>query len=387
MYKIETEGLDILSWCEDIEDSALQQAKNLAMLPFAERHIALMPDCHAGYGMPIGGVLAARDVIVPNAVGVDIGCGVIACKTTIKDISDGDIKRAMSIIRKKIPVGFNHHEEDQEWDGFYDAPDCYIVNKELGSARKQLGTLGGGNHFIEIQRGEDGCIWVMIHSGSRNIGLKIAKWYSELADAMCKKWHSAIPTFNKQDSLAFFPVSSSEGNEYLECMDFALYFASQNRRLMMDRCIESLIETDLEFATGEYLESVHNFAEFGWVNGDDCWVHRKGATSAFTDMIAIIPGSQGTASYIARGLGNCKSFFSCSHGAGRKMSRAKARAILSLEEEKKKLDDLGIIHAIRTQKDLDEAPSAYKDIDEVMAAQSDLVEVVEKLIPIAVIKG
>ena len=196
-------GLPIKSWCKEPEEGAMEQAFNLAKLPFAFRHIALMPDTHEGYGMPIGGVMATQRVIVPNAVGVDIGCGMRAVETDLpcKDLDADMIKSIMGKTRDLIPVGFNHHEADQTWEGFGSAPDIRIIQQELNAAMKQLGTLGGGNHFIELREGDEGNLWLMIHSGSRNFGYKIAREYHNKAKKLCELWYSGIPT----PDLAFLP--------------------------------------------------------------------------------------------------------------------------------------------------------------------------------------
>lgn len=384
---ISTEKRPIKLWLDDIEDGALQQAKNIANLPFVFKHVAIMPDAHRGYGMPIGGVLATNGVVIPNAVGVDIGCGMCAVKTTRKVIWLGELKIIMSAIRNAIPLGFNHHKVEREWVGFNDAPDIPVVQRELNSARKQLGTLGGGNHFIEIQKGSDGYIWIMIHSGSRNFGLKIAKEYNKIAQNLCQRWYSNIPEFKGEDGLAFLPIESDEAKEYMAAMDYALLFAKESRAAMMFEirwCLEECFCGDFIGAT---IDVHHNYAR--WENhfGQNVIVHRKGATSAKEGELGIIPGSQGTASYIVKGKGNPESFMSCSHGAGRAMGRNQAKRELDLEAQKKLLDDQGIIHSVRTINDLDEAAGAYKDISVVMANQEDLVDVVVELKPLAVIKA
>ena len=390
---ISTEKKPIKSWVTDIEEGALEQAKNLANLPFIHKHIALMPDCHQGYGMPIGGVMAAKGVVIPNAVGVDIGCGMISMKTSLTDIDTDTIKKIMGGskefkggIRGKIPVGFNHHKKDQSWNRFDNAPDIEIIQRELKSARKQIGSLGGGNHFIEIQKGDDNFIYIMVHSGSRNFGFQIAKIYNKLAQKLCKRWYSNIPEFKGEDGLAFLPIETKEGKEYMTAMNYALEFAFGNRMIM----IEYIKESFSDVIKCEFCKEVnihHNYAIFENHFNENIIVHRKGATSAKKGQIGIIPGSQGTASYIVEGLGNEDSFKSCSHGAGRLMSRKKARDILNLEEEKKKLDNQGIIHSVRNKCNLDEASGAYKNIDDVMNNQNDLVKIVTKLTPLAVIKG
>jgi len=391
---ISTENIPVKLWLSDIEEGALSQAKSLANLPFAFRHIAIMPDSHQGYGMPIGGVMATKNVIVPNAVGVDIGCGMCAVKTSLTEIDIETIKKIMGGskenkggIRGNIPVGFNHRKKDQDWCGFDNAPDIPIIQQELKSARKQLGTLGGGNHFIEIQKGSDGHIWFMIHSGSRNFGLKIAKEYNNIAQNLCLKWYSNVPPFKGQDGLAFLPMDSKEGQEYFKAMNYALSFARASRGLMRQKIMGSFYEHIEDINDIEIHDVHHNYAR--WENhfGQNVIIHRKGATSAREGEIGIIPGSQGTKSYIVKGKGNPESFESCSHGAGRKMSRTKAQNNLDLNEEMKKLNDQNIIHAIRNKKDLDEASGAYKDIKTVMNNQADLVDVEVELTPLAVIKG
>jgi tRNA-splicing ligase RtcB len=380
MKVINTERIPIKLWLNDIEDEALAQARNLANLSFAYKWIAIMPDSHSGYGMPIGGVMATRDVIVPNAVGVDIGCGMNAIKTSLTEIDTETIKIIMGKIREVVPLGFNHQQENQIWVGFDHAPDIQIIQQELNSARKQLGTLGGGNHFIEIQRGNDGHIWIMIHSGSRNFGLKTAGIYHKKAQELCERWNSILP----DKDLAFLPMEERAGKEYYEAMNYCLEFAQANREMMMRRV--SSVFCDITKANAkEEINIHHNYAAFEHHYGTDVIVHRKGATKATEDTIGIIPGSMGTSSYIVRGLGNPESFMSCSHGAGRAMGRKEAKNKLDLEEEQNKMD--GIVHGLRTTQELDEAPGAYKNIDVVMENQKDLVKILVKLTPLGVIKG
>ncbi len=377
---IATEKIPIKLWLDDIEEGALQQAKNLANLPFAFKHIALMPDSHQGYGMPIGGVLATQDVIIPNAVGVDIGCGMCAVKTSLTEMDVDTIKKIMSEIRKVIPVGFAHHKEGQ---GYMPVPKDHvteIIMKEFLEADKQVGTLGGGNHFIEIQKGSGGCIWIMIHSGSRNFGFKTAHYYNQKAVELNEKWRSVVL---KEQELAFLPLGEKLAEDYMGDMTYCVEFALANRKLMMDRILQVFPSCIYQ----PMINIAHNYAKLENHFGKNVIVHRKGATLARKDTVGIIPGSQGTKSYIVRGKENPDSFNSCSHGAGRKMGRNVARKTLSLIDEKKRLDDKGIIHAIRTEKDLDEASGAYKDISVVMGNQTDLVEIIEELEPLAVIKG
>lgn len=267
-----------------------------------------------------------------------------------------------------------------------------ITKKEYEEKRKtlagQLASLGSGNHFIEIQKGSDGHIWIMIHSGSRNLGLKVADYYNNLAVELNNKWHTSVP---KEWELAFLPVDSEAGQAYIREMNYCVEFALANRELMMLRCLESfhdvLLKQDKVLSNEPMINIAHNYAKLENHFGENVWVHRKGATLATKDTIGIIPGSQGTKSYIVKGKENRDSFASCSHGAGRRMGRKEAERTLNLEEEIKRLDDQGILHAIRGGKDLDEAPGAYKPIDEVMRNQEDLVEILVELTPMGVIKG
>lgn len=384
MKVISTEKIPIKLWLDDIEDGAMEQVKHLANLPFAFKHIAIMPDSHQGYGMPIGGVMATENVIIPNAVGVDIGCGMCAVKTSLIELPLDSLKRIMGKIRTTIPVGFEHQKEKQNVELMPELKGEYeIVSQEYESALKQLGTLGGGNHFIEIQKGSDGFVWIMIHSGSRNFGLKNANHYNKIAVEMAEKYFSAVP---KEWELAFLPIDSKEGQMYINEMQYCVDFALANRQLMMEN-IKIIFATETETSFDSMINIAHNYARMENHFGHNVMIHRKGATLATEDTVGIIPGSQGTHSYIVKGKGNRDSFQSCSHGAGRKMGRKEAERTLNLEDEKAKLDSLGILHAIRGKGDLDEAPGAYKDIDTVMKNQEDLVEIITELTPLGVIKG
>lgn len=379
-----TEKKPIKLWLDDIEDGALEQAKALANLPFIFSHVALMPDAHQGYGMPIGGVMAAQGVIVPNAVGVDIGCGMCALKTSLTEIETASLKKMMSKIRQAVPVGFKRHALAQEGMPGPNHETLEIVRREFKGASEALGTLGGGNHFIEIQKGNDGHIWIMVHSGSRNLGKQVAEHYNKLAVTLNEKWKSEVP---KKWQLAFLTLDSEEGQAYMREMNYCVDFALANRQLMMERIKGIIADEKPETSFDEMINIAHNYAAMENHFGENVMVHRKGATKAVADHLGIVPGSQGTASYIVKGKGNIDSFRSCSHGAGRRMGRKQAQRELSLTEEIKRLDDLGIIHSVRSKKDLDEAAGAYKDIDLVMANQADLIDIEVKLRPMAVIKG
>ncbi|MBF0493757.1 MAG: RtcB family protein [Candidatus Omnitrophica bacterium] len=382
---ITSERIPIKLWLDTIEPEAMAQCRNLANLPFAFKHIAVMPDAHVGYGMPIGGVLATKGVVIPNAVGVDIGCGMVAVRTSFTDIHLNDLKKIMGEIRKTIPVGFEHNKTSS----LESMPDTrgikpyYIVEQEFKSATKQVGSLGGGNHFIEVQKGSDGRTWIMIHSGSRNIGLKVAGHYNRLAKKLNAE--SKIKVDPKAD-LAYLELGSKEGDDYLWEMNYCLEFARANRNLMKER-IEEIFRSTLDCDFEDEINIHHNYAATEEHFGEKVMVHRKGATSARAGEMGIIPGCQGMKSYIVKGKGSPESFCSCSHGAGRVMGRNQAIKNLDLEEEIKKLEEKGILHAIRGRKSLDEAPGAYKDISVVMKNQEDLVDVVVELSPLGVVKG
>lgn len=386
---IDTERIPIKLWLDEIDGNTLYQAKNLANLPFAFKHICLMPDAHSGYGMPIGGVMATNEVIVPNAVGVDIGCGMCAVKTDL-EFTPRIQKRLKDIvrdIRERVPVGFAHHNKAQD-ESFmpqkYNIDNLFVIKKEYISALKQLGTLGGGNHFIEIQKDRENAVWIMIHSGSRNLGKQVAEHYNNIAKNLNNLWYSSV---DSKTDLAFLPFRTEEARKYYNEMKYCVDFALANRKLMLTRVQEVLADYFSKVGFGEIINIAHNYAT--WENhfGSNVVVHRKGATSARKGELGIIPGSQGAKSYIVEGLGNPESFTSCSHGAGRKMGRNEAIRSLSLEDEIRKLDKKGILHSIRDKKDLDEAPSAYKNIAQVMLNQEDLVKIKVELSPLAVVKG
>lgn len=388
---ISSEKALIKLWLNDMEEGAIKQAMNLANLPFIYKHVAIMPDAHQGYGMPIGGVLATSDVVIPNAVGVDIGCGVIAVQTNIHETccTESVLRQIMCGVRELIPLGFNKHkkvpEACEQWFKSKDRITDPVIRKEYDNACISLGTLGGGNHFIEFQLDDAGLLWIMIHSGSRNLGYKVAEYYNQVAIQFNTEHAMGVPS---EWELAGLPVSTEPGQMYLNAMRQCIEFAKANRALMMcniKRVIEKVL--NVQIIQHESWDVAHNYVRTEEHFGKRVWIHRKGATAAGKGIIGIIPGSQGTCSYIVEGKGNKDSFRSCSHGAGRKMSRTKAKKVLDLAKEQAKLNDKGIIHTIYTKKDLDEATGAYKDIEVVMANQKDLVEIVNKLRPIAVIKG
>ena len=377
-------------WTDNVEESAMRQIENLTTLPFLFHHLAIMPDVHAGMGMPIGGVLACNDAVIPNAVGVDIGCGMCAVKTSwkLENITPEVLrKKIMRGIRKRIPLGMDHHKEPQDEAYLptgHDIDKTVIVKQRHISITKEDGTLGGGNHFIELQKDEEGTLWIMIHSGSRNLGARVGEHYNKIARDLNEKWHSVV---KPELRLSFLPRGTKEFEMYWNEMRFCIDFAFCNRRLMMQR-IEEVIADALPGIEFEPMINIaHNYAAFEHHYGEDVIVHRKGATLAREGIVGIIPGSQGTASYIVEGLGNPESFCSCSHGAGRVMSRTAAIKTLDMAAEVAQLEAKGIVHAIRCQDDMQEASGAYKDIETVIKNELDLVKIKTRLLPIAVIKG
>jgi tRNA-splicing ligase RtcB len=383
IFKKETYRVPVFSWCPDLELGARTQVDNLAQLPFAFDHVAVMSDAHQGFGMPIGGVIALDNVVIPNAVGVDIGCGMLACKTGITEITRDQVKAVMGNIRQRVPVGFNWHKSSVA--PLNKPPDKLpVIKHELPKATVQLGTLGGGNHFLELQVDSDGYVWYMIHSGSRNLGKQIADHYNKIAKDQNQKAGYPIPP---SWDLAFFEQGDPNFDLYLLEMQYAVDFALQNRQVMADQVEAAILEVIAPVKFQEPINIAHNYASLEKIGGKELYIHRKGATSAREKQAGIIPGSQGTSSYIVEGLGNPDSFYSCSHGAGRKMGRNQAKKNLNLADEIKRLDDLGVVHGIRHEKDLDEAAGAYKDIESVMENQKDLVKIVTKLTPIGVVKG
>ncbi len=389
----------------DIEESCLEQAYNLSNLPFIYKWVSLMPDTHTGMGMPIGGVIATENVIIPNAVGVDIGCGMAFVGTDIpvyeiKNIETGNgnlIQAIVGDILRNIPLGFNHHKNVQPsfvLDKALLEMEKYENNVELlgqiDAGYYQIGTLGGGNHFIELQEDDNGNLGIMIHSGSRNFGKQICDYFNHIARDLNEKWHTSVPLSHR---LAFLPLDIKEGKEYVNWMNLALDFAYENRSSMMYKS-KSILEkwmgkyTNISFEYKEEINCHHNYAAIENHYGKNVWVHRKGATRAREGELVVIPGAMGSFSYVAIGLGNEASFKSSSHGAGRKYSRKAAIKNFSVEKVITDLNAQGVVLGKHNKKDVaEESRFAYKDIDEVMENQLDLVKQVKKLKTIGVVKG
>ncbi len=410
MFVIANENtkVPIKVWLEDeksIEESCLEQAYNLSNLPFLHQWVNLMPDTHTGMGMPIGGVIATKDVIIPNAVGVDIGCGMAFCETNIpvseiKDIQTANgtiIQGIVGDILRNIPVGFRHHKHEQPCntlDFAFEELDKYDSNPELLGQLEagffQVGTLGGGNHFIELQEDCNGFLGIMIHSGSRNFGKQVCDAFHRIARELNQKWHSSVPDYYR---LAFLPIDTKEGTQYINWMNLALNFAEENRLRMM-LAVKAILEkwigkhTQLNLEYGMEINCHHNYAAIENHYGKKVWVHRKGATRARKGELAVIPGAMGSYSYVVEGLGNDMSFHSSSHGAGRKFSRKGAMTNFSAEEVILDLYKSGIVLGKKNKNDVaEESRFAYKDIDEVMENQKDLVKPIKRLKTIGVVKG
>ena len=390
---------------EELENKCREQAYHLADLPFLHKWVALMPDTHAGMGMPIGGVIAAKDVIIPNAVGVDIGCGMAYADTNIKAeeirnvmTGNGNLLQAIiGDILRNVPVGFQHHKNVMPcytMDCAFDEMDRYEADPELLGQLEagyfQVGTLGGGNHFIELQEDEEGYLAVMLHSGSRNFGKRVCDYFHIKARELNQKWKSEVPD---EYRLAFLPIDTPEGRQYINWMNLSLDFARENREKMMLE-VQAILRkwigkyTDLNLEFGEEINCHHNYAALEHHYGKNVWVHRKGAIRAREGELSLIPGAMGSYSYVVKGKGNPESFCSSSHGAGRRYSRKGAMEAFPCEEVIVDLEKQGVILGKRKKADVaEESRFAYKNIDEVMSNQADLVEPVKKLRTIGVVKG
>jgi tRNA-splicing ligase RtcB len=392
MYQLIQEDdfrVPIKTWLptDEIEPGALDQLSNAAKHPDAASHVAVMPDCHIGFGVTIGCVFPTLDAVIPTAVGVDIACGMCAVPTGReyhpKRMDSRYWGKWANDVRDAVPTGFSVHKKAQRWEGL----GVQLKARELQpliatKAATQLGTLGGGNHFLEAQVDETGEIWLMVHSGSRHSGLRIADHYTAWAKALHKKrgLDGTVPS-----DLAALPLDDEIAHDYLQDMEWATAFALESRYRMLE---EMLLAFGMEPADvggrDGFINIHHNFARVEEHAGQSLVVHRKGATSARDGEIGIIPGSMGSPSYIVRGRGNEDSLMSCSHGAGRLMSRTKARKSITEEALKQALKET---YTRPSRGFLDEAPQAYKDVTKVIAQQSDLVEIVHTLRPLVTVKG
>jgi len=387
--KISTES-PVLSWANHaLGSEETKMAKNVASLPFVFKHVALMPDVHLGKGALVGSVIATKEAIVPAAIGVDIGCGMGAIKTPfVVDQLEGKLKQIRLDIEAAIPVGFNQNKDIEKsvsnWQGWNDFKELHPgVQRLEGKAMNQMGSLGGGNHFLEVCLDSENSVWLMLHSGSRHIGNMLAQCHIGTAKELAKLADTRLP----DPDLAYFVAGTPEFAAYWHDLQWAQDYARFNRDVMMAR-FKQIVEKHL--AGGKQTKPLldvnchHNYAEKEVHFGEDVYVTRKGAVRARVEDYGIIPGSMGAKSFIVKGKGNAKSYCSCSHGAGRLMSRNKAKLNFSLD------DLIQQTEGVECRKDagvIDEIPGAYKPIGEVMNNQSDLVEVVATLKQVICVKG
>ncbi|ARN18497.1 RNA-splicing ligase RtcB [Piscinibacter gummiphilus] len=403
-YKTETieGGVPLKMWTRGVpvEPEAKQQLANTARLPIVFKHVAAMPDVHLGIGATVGSVVPTLKAIIPAAVGVDIGCGMMAAKTTLRaeDLPD-NLGPLRSAIERAVPHGSSPKRSGRDRGSWENPPervdavwaqlaDEFDVLCELHprlrntNNRKHLGTLGTGNHFIEVCLDEEGAVWFMLHSGSRGVGNAIGTHFIELAKKDAEQHQRNLP----DQDLAYFEEGARYFGDYVRAVSWAQTFAQRNREVMMANLIAT-VRTVITKPFESHVEAVnchHNYVQKEHHFGEDVFVTRKGAVSAKRGEMGIIPGSMGARSYIVRGLGNPESFESCSHGAGRVMSRTKAKKLFTVEDHVKATE------GVECRKDadvVDEIPMAYKDIDAVMAAQQDLVEVVHTLKQVVCVKG
>lgn len=393
----------VKAWTRGVsfEEDAKKQVNNIAAMPFIHRWVAVMPDVHMGKGATIGSVIPTIGAIIPAAVGVDLGCGMMAVKTSLNAAQLPDSLTALRFeIEKRVPHGLSPRQKGQRDKGsWHDLPGD-VVNawapldagfKELCEKHpflqktnniNQLGTLGTGNHFIEICLDENNAVWVMLHSGSRGVGNRIGTHFIEQAKKDMQSWFINLP----DKDLAYIPEGSSTFDDYVQAVAWAQDFARVNREVMMSRTLQAMRDI-LKIPFDAQLEAVnchHNYISREHHYGEDVWLTRKGAVSARKGEMGIIPGSMGARSFIVRGLGNQESFCSCSHGAGRVMSRTEAKRRVSLAEHLQATEG---VECRRDESVIDETPSAYKPIDQVMAAQADLVEIVHTLKQVLCVKG
>ncbi len=376
----------------EIEPAARAQLVNISRLPIVHHHVAAMPDVHLGIGATVGSVIPTKSAIIPAAVGVDIGCGMMAARLSLSgnELDEKGLNRVFNQVSRDVPVGFGQHRDGRDAAKRFKKGLTRIMEKHPGIGKRvgrnshwaqQLGTLGGGNHFIEICLDESERVWAMLHSGSRGIGNAIGSYFIELAKRDSLRNNVHLPDAD----LAYFPEGAKHFDDYVEAVGWAQGYARANREEMMDLVLDALHRHLPSFeVTDEAVNCHHNYVEREEHYGERVWLTRKGAIRARAGELGIIPGSMGARSYIVRGKGAAASFHSCAHGAGRRMSRNAAQKAFNIEDLKQQTS--GVI--CRKDKGvIDEIPGAYKDIDEVMANQSDLVEVVHTLKQVVCVKG
>jgi tRNA-splicing ligase RtcB len=376
----------LVSWASDLDPAAAAQAERTARLPFVDGHVALMPDAHVGIGATVGSVIPTKDAIIPAAVGVDIGCGMVAVETDLvaADLPD-DLRPLMPLVERRIPAGVGKGHEHAVATGTYDRLGEHATEftpKQAQTAAAQFGTLGSGNHFVEVCLDEREHVWTVLHSGSRGIGNQLAQRHIDKAKGEMKR----LGTTLEDPDLAYFVQGTPEFEAYVSDMLWAQRYAMASRGVMSERATKSLFEV---VGKGRALRTInchHNFTQQEVHEGRELWITRKGAIKAGAGDEGVIPGSMGTRSYIVTGLGNTASYQSCSHGAGRRLSRGQARRTLTVESLNAAMAGKAWL-AGAAAKLLDEHPDAYKDIDQVMADQRDLVEVQHTLTQVFNYKG
>ena len=379
---------DVLSWANhDFSIDEQSMLRNVSRLPCLFKHVALMPDAHLGKGSMVGSVIATKEAVIPATVGVDIGCGMMAVKTPFKSgILDGKLKELRLKIEEAIPVGFNAYGESVDgssnWDGWQEFNELHQgVQDRKGKAMKQLGTLGGGNHFIEVCLDTENSVWLMLHSGSRNIGKELAERHISTAKSLWKL--SELPS----PDLAYFIQGTPEFAAYWKDLKWAQNYAMKNREIMMTRLLQvfnKMFNHRQTFRPELAVNCHHNYVAMEQHYGEKVFVTRKGAINAAEGVYGIIPGSMGAKSFIVQGRGLAESFDSCSHGAGRKMSRSAAKRAFSEADFERQTQ------GVECRKDkgvLDEIPGAYKDIKQVMRNQNDLVKIVAEIKQVVCVKG
>ncbi len=382
-------------WTNEIDAQSKEQLANIASMPFIHHHVAAMPDVHVGIGATIGSVIPTFKAIIPAAVGVDIGCGMLACRLSLtgNDIDEQSLTKVFEQINKDVPVGRGQHKNQNSLVDKakpFEArllrmtqkhPDLLKSFSQFTNWINQMGTLGGGNHFIEICLDESNQVWVMLHSGSRGIGNGLASYFIELARKDMERLLVNLPDRN----LAYFSEGTQYFDDYVEAVHWAQEYAYQNRQSMLDLVLAGLRRHFPTFTiTNQVVNCHHNYVSIENHYGEEVYLTRKGAIRAQEGELGIIPGSMGDRSFIVRGKGNAESFHSCSHGAGRKMSRIAAKK--QFTENDLKQQTKGVI-CRKDKAVIDEIPGAYKDIDTVMANQSDLVEIVHTLKQVVCVKG
>ena len=393
----------VKTWSKGVEfdEGTFQQLANVASMPFIHKHVAAMPDAHVGIGATVGSVIATKGAIIPAAVGVDLGCGMMAYQLSIteSDLPDslGHVRAAME---RATPHGRTNdgregdrgawahvpHSALNRWMALIERYNAILEKHPKAKSQNHvnhLGTLGTGNHFIELCADETGQLWVMLHSGSRGVGNRLGSYFIEKAKEEMDRYH--VSEFLPDKDCAYLVEKTELFNDYIDAVQWAQDFASENRKQMMEQTLRALREVLPPFALGKLAVNCHhNYIAYEYHFGDKVWVTRKGAVRAGQDDLGIIPGSMATGSFIVRGKGNPESFCSCSHGAGRRMSRTQAKKVISLE------DHVKATMGVECRKDadvIDESPAAYKDLQAVINAQTDLIEVVHRLRTLVNVKG